>query len=41
MMQVGEGFPAICDVGDFAMSGGNITLMDNQSPKGVEFFTSY
>jgi len=33
---IGEGF-AICDSGDFAISGGYV--LNNQSPKGVEFFT--
>ena len=33
---IGEGF-AICDSGDFAISGGYV--LNNQSPKNVEFFT--
>ena len=33
---IGEGF-AICDIGDFAISGGY--TLNNQSPKAVEFFT--
>ena len=33
---IGEGIAA-CDIGDFAISGGYI--LNNQSPKGVEFFT--
>ena len=33
---IGEGIAA-CDIGDFAISGGY--TLNNQSPKGVEFFT--
>lgn len=33
---IGEG-SAVCDTGDFAISGGYV--LNNQSPKDVEFFT--